>query len=107
MTLTGQVEKQVQFMGKSPGGCKLLLRSLLDDGRSIFQFMQLFDERAIKEFYYKNREEIDTLCSEEDELTAPVVKIEPKVELTGSWEYQHAKFALEKILMLIESEIKR
>ncbi len=100
MTLTGQVEKQVQFMGKSPGGCKLLLRNLLDDGRSIFQFMQLFDERAIEECYYKNREEIDILCYEEDELTA-------KVELTGSWEHQHVKFALEKILILIESEIKR
>jgi len=99
MTLKERVHKQVQFMGKTPGGCQLAIRNLLDHGRDVFQFMQLFDESATKKFYYENREEIDTLCSEEDELTA-------KAELTGSWEYQHVKLALEKTLMLIEAEMK-
>jgi len=99
MTLKEQVRTQVQFMGKTPGGQKLVLCGLLNDGRDIFQFMQLFSESAIKKFYHENREEVDRLCSEEDEMTAAA-------ELTGAWEQDHLKLAFEKILMVIESEIK-
>lgn len=99
MTLREQVQKQLQFMGKTPGGCKLTLCNLLDHQRDVFQFMQLFDTRAIDECYYKYRSEIDTICSEDDALVA-------EAELTGDWERDHLKCALERMLMLIEKELK-
>lgn len=100
MSLSKRVHEQIVFMGKTPGGCKLVLCNLLDHQRDIFQFMQLFTAQAIKECYYKYRKEVDGICSEDDVLVA-------EAELTGAWERDHLKCALERILMLIEKELKK
>lgn len=94
MTLREQVHKQVLLMGRTPGGCKLTLHNLLDNGRDVFQFMQLFKQEDIVQFYYNYQEEIGTLCTEEDELVT-----DPSVR-------GYVKLALEKTLILIEGEIK-
>jgi len=94
MDLKESVSKQVTFMGKTPGGCKLVLRSLLDDGRDILQFMQLFTDADIATFYDTHQEEIDVLCIEDQE------------NYEEASEYESVKLALEKTLMLIEGEIK-
>lgn len=94
MHLKMAVSKQVKFMGKTPGGCKLVLHNLLDNGQDVFQFMQLFDEAAIAEFYDTHQEEIDKLCIEDQE------------NYEEASEYESVKLALEKTLMLIEGEIK-
>lgn len=94
MSLKEKVSNQVAFMGKTPGGCKLVLRNLLDDGRDVFQFMQLFNEEAIEEFYYEYAVEIDQLCAEDQELG----------QMLGMRE--GTKLALEKTLIIIEGEIK-
>ena len=94
MTLREQVYKQVLFMGKTPGGCKLVLHNLLDNGRDIFQFMQLFNQEAITNFYYNYQEEIGDLLREDNAL------------LIDAGVREYVKLALEKVLMLIEGEIK-
>lgn len=94
MNLKERVSAQVTFMGKTPGGCKLVLRSLLDDGRDVFQFMQLFNEKDIELFYCKHVAEIDELCAEDEELG----------QLLGV--RNGTKLALEKTLIIIEGEIK-
>jgi len=88
------VSKQVSFMGKTPGGCKLVLHNLLDNGRDVFQFMQLFSDTAVMDFYYEHAVEIDTLCTEDGE--AP----------EGINIREGTKLALEKTLIIIEGEIK-
>jgi len=95
MNLKERVSNQVAFIGKTPGGCKLVLRNLLDDGRDVFQFMQLFSQEAIVGFYRTHQEEIGELCREEEELTIDARSVRGYVKL-----------ALEKTLMLIEGEIK-
>lgn len=94
MNLKERVSNQVAFMGKTPGGCKLVLRNLLDDGRDVFQFMQLFTTADIDKFYDTHEEEIDELCTEDQE------------NYEEASEYESVKLALEKTLMLIEGEIK-
>lgn len=94
MNLKEAVSNQVAFTGRTPGGCKLVLRSLLNDGRDVFQFMQLFDKRAIEEFYHTYSVEIDELCAEDEELA------EDASMQTGT------KLALELVLIIIEGEIK-
>ena len=94
MNLKESVSKQVTFMGKTPGGCKLVLHNLLDNGRDILQFMQLFNEKAIEAFYHKHASEIDALCAEDEELG----------QMSGV--QNGTKLALEKTLMLIEGELK-
>lgn len=94
MNLKDKVSKQVTFMGKTPGGCKLVLHNLLDNGRDIFQFMQLFTEKAIEDFYYEHAVEIDEICAEDEELG----------QLAGI--RNGTKLALEKTLMIIEGELK-
>lgn len=94
MDLKEAVSNQVAFTGRSPGGCKLILRNLLDDGRDIFQFMQLFKQEDIVEFYHTHREAICKFCSEEDELVVDA-------SVRG-----YVKLALEKVLIVIEGEIK-
>jgi len=95
MNLKERVKAQVTFMGKTPGGCKLVLRSLLDDGRDVSQFMQLFNEKAIEEFYYEHASEIDELCAEDQDVLPEDASM-----------FDGTKHALEKTLMLIEHEIK-
>ena len=94
MNLKERVKAQVTFMGKTPGGCKLVLRSLLDDGRDVFQFMQLFNEADIEGFYYAYAAEIDQFCAEDEEL-GQTLGVQ-----------NGTKLALEKTLILIEGEIK-
>ena len=94
MDLKEAVSNQVAFTGGSPGGCKLVLRNLLDDGRDVFQFMQLFTQDAIVEFYHTHQEAIRKFCSEEDEL------------VTDASVRGYVKLALEKVLIIIEGEIK-
>lgn len=93
MNLKEKVSAQVASVGKTPGGCKLVIHNLLDNGRDIFQFMQLFTKEAIEDFYYKYAVEIDLLCAEDESEAA-----------TDTFEY--TKLALEKTLMVIEGEIK-
>lgn len=95
MTLKEHVHKQVLFAGGTPGGCKLLLKNLLDHGRDVFQFMQLFTPLDIEDFYYNHAVEIDRLCADDEGPTANA----RMQELT--------KLALEKTLMIIEGEIKK
>ena len=95
MTLKERVHKQVLFAGGTPGGCKLVLKNLLDNGRDVFQFMQLFGQEAIVQFYYDYQEEISALFREDDGL------------LVDEGVRGYVKLALEKILMLIEGEIKK
>lgn len=94
MTLREQVDKQVLLRGNTPGGCKLVLHNLLDNGRDIFQFMQLFNGRDIDEFYDAHEDEIDKLCTDDQE------------DYEEANEYDSVRLALEKTLMLIEGEIK-
>lgn len=94
MSLKDVVGNQVAKMGRTPGGCKLLLRGLLDGGRDVFQFMQLFNKVDIGRFYYCHQIEIDELCAEDEELG----------QLAGT--QNGTKLALEKTLMLVEAEIK-
>lgn len=94
MVLKEQVHKQVLFAGGTPGGCKLTLKNLLDHGRDVLQFMQLFTPEDVEDFYYKNATEIDRLCLDDDD------------EDTASASIQvFTKTALEKILMTIEGEM--
>lgn len=95
MSLKETVRKQVNFMGRTPGGCKLVIHDLLDNGRDIFQFMQLFNEEAIEDFYYAHAAEIDEICAEDQEALAEEASI-----------HNGTKLALEKTLILIEGEIK-
>lgn len=95
MTLRETVRKQVDFVGKTPGGRKLILHHLLDAGRDVFQFMQLFDQAAIIAFYYQHAGAIDELCTEDQEMLP-----------AGAGMQECTKFALEKTLILIEGEIK-
>lgn len=94
MNLKERVSAQVTFMGKTPGGCKLVLRSLLDDGRDVFQFMQLFNTKDIDAFYDTYEDEIDMLCVEDQE------------GYEEASERDSVKLALEKTLIIIEGEIK-
>lgn len=94
MSLNDVVGNQVAKMGSTPGGCKLLLHDLLDNGRDVFQFMQLFNEKAIESFYYGHAGEIDRLCAEHAELPE------------GASIREGTKLALEKVLILIEAEMK-
>ena len=82
-------------MGKTPGGCKLVLHNLLDNGRDVFQFMQLFTDAAIEDFYYAYSREIDELCAEDSDMLSGDTNV-----LEGT------KLALEKTLVIIEGEIK-
>jgi len=93
MNLKDRVGKQVAFVGKTPGGCKLVIHNLLDNGRDIFQFMQLFTKAAIEAFYYEYAIEIDLLCAEDESEAATNI-------------FEYTKLALEKTLMIIEGEIK-
>lgn len=95
MDLKETVNKQVTFMGKTPGGCKLVIHDLLDNGRDIFQFMQLFDEAAIEKFYYTHAVDIDELCATDNDMLPEEVSM-----------CEGTKHALEKTLMIIEGEIK-
>lgn len=94
MTLRERVHKQVLFVGRTPGGCKLVLHDLLDNGRDILQFMQLFKQEDVVQFYYNHQEAIGALCAEEEELV-----VDASVQ-------GYVKLALEKTLILIEGEIK-
>ncbi|GAG33108.1 unnamed protein product, partial [marine sediment metagenome] len=60
------------------------------------QFMQLFDSSAIVAFYHEYGTEIEKLCAEDQET----------LEIEGSME-ECTKHALEKVLMLIEGELKK
>lgn len=93
MNLKESVSKRVTFMGRTPGGCKLVLHNLLDDGRDVFQFMQLFTKASIEAFYYEYVTEIDALCTEDGGYEEANIQ-------------EGVKLALEKTLMLIEGEIK-
>lgn len=96
MTLKERVHEQVLFAGKTPGGCKLALHNLLDNGRDVFQFMQLFNKEDIEGFYYAYAQEIDELCAGDvDMLSGEEISMR-----------EGTKHALEKTLMLIEGEIK-
>ena len=95
MDLKETVRNQVAFVGKTPGGCKLALRSLLDDGRDVLQFMQLFTQEAIKDFAFTHADEIATICAEDEEILP-----------SGASMQAMTKLALEKTLILIEGEIK-
>lgn len=95
MTLKEQVHKQVLFAGGTPGGCKLTLKNLLDHGRDVFQFMQLFTPLDIEDFYYRNAVEIDRLCIDDTDG----LMVDPNMQTL-------TKLALEKVLMLIEGEMK-
>lgn len=97
MTLREKVQKQVTFMGRTPGGCRLVLHDLLDNGRDVFQFMQLFTEDEVEVFYYIHAKEIDTLCTEDE-----VEGLAAETTIHGD-----TKLALEKILMLIEGDMKK
>lgn len=94
MNLKETVNSQVLFMGRTPGGCKLAIHNLLDNGRDIFQFMQLFNEEAIEEFYYDHAGDIDKLL-EDDNIAIELLSM-----------HDGTKLALEKTLMLIEQELK-
>jgi len=95
MDLKEAVSNQVAFTGGSPGGCKLVLRNLLDDGRDVFQFMQLFTQEAIKAFAFTHAEEIATICAEDEEILP-----------SGASMQAMTKLALEKTLIIVEGEIK-
>ncbi len=94
MRLKMVVNKQVMLMGKTPGSRKLILHNLLDNGRDICQFMQLFDNTAVETFYDEHAGEIDEMCTEDVDLLPTGVSIADQV-----------RHALEKTLMLIEHEI--
>jgi len=94
MTLKETINNQLIFAGRTPGGCCLVLKNLLDCGRDIHQFMQLFTAPDIEAFYQLHQDEIDDLCSEDEEL------------MTDASVYGYTKLALEKTLMLIEAEMK-
>lgn len=93
MLLKEQVRNQVLFAGSTPGGCRLTLKNLLDHGRDVFQFMQLFTPLDVEDFYYNHAVEIDQFCADDD-----VLADNPGMA-------QLTKFALEKVLMLIEGEM--
>lgn len=95
MNLKESVSNQVAFNGGTPGGCKLLLTNLLDHGRDVFQFMQLFSPHTIDEFYYTHAVEIDAICAEDEEILPEDASM---LAMT--------KLALEKTLIIIEGEIK-
>jgi len=95
MSLKETVNGRVSFVGKTPGGCLLAIHHLLDAKRDVFQFMQLFNEEAIEEFYYAYAREIDELCAEDDDVLSEDANME-----------EGTKYALEKTLMVIEDEIK-
>lgn len=95
MNLKESVSNQVAFSGRTPGGCKLVLHDLLDNGRDVFQFMQLFNEQDIKNFAFRHTEEITTLCAEDDEILPAGASLKAMTKL-----------ALEKTLIIIEGEIK-
>lgn len=94
MNLKESVSKQLAFSGRTPGGCKLVIHNLLDNGQNIFQFMQLFNEKDIEAFYHEHAEEIDEICAEDQELG----------QMLGICE--GTKIALERTLMLIEVDVK-
>lgn len=92
--LKAGVRAQVIFMGRTPGGCRLVIHGLLDEGRDIFHFMQLFDEDAMRTFYKKFKDEIHRICAEDEFMCG-----------CAGW-CELTKGALERTLMLIEDEIK-
>jgi len=57
--------------------------------------MQLFNEKAIKDFAFTYAEEIATICTEDEEIPP-----------SGASMQVMTKLALEKTLMLIEQELK-
>ena len=98
MNLKESVSNQVAFSGGTPGGCKLLLKNLLDHGRDVFQFMQLFNEKAIQTFYYEHFGDIDLLVAEDEGDEGFVAAHADMVA--------GVKLALEKTLIIVEGEIK-
>lgn len=95
MNLKESVSKQVAFSGRTPGGCKLVLKNLLDHGQDVFQFMQLFNEIDINNFYFAHAKEIDEICAADQEALPEEASIR-----------EGTKLALEKTLIIIEDEIK-
>lgn len=102
MKLKEQVGNQVAFVGKSPGGCKLVLKDLLDGGRDVLQFMQLFSEQTIEHFYAEHQEEIQGLYAENPELLDGTISD----ERVGTGLRATTRLALEKTLIVIENELK-
>lgn len=88
------VRKQVVFTGRTPGGCRLILRSILNDGRDVFQFMQLFRNDDVDKFFRRYAVEINNICTADGFLADDV-----------NW-CELTKAALERVLMLIEVEMK-
>lgn len=93
MHLKKIVSERLTARGRTHAGCEQVLHHLLDEGQDVCEFMQLFNEANINAFYLTYDDEIDALCGE-DEFP----------EQMGAREWVTS--ALQKILMLIEEEMK-
>lgn len=94
MSLQDAVQARVDYVGRSPAGRKFILLDLLDYGRDVHEFMQLFRKEDIEAFYRKHQSEIDALY-EEDMVLLPDPSASGRIKL-----------AVEKTLMIIEAEME-